>query len=101
MSQSPYVTVREAAQTLGIPEGKVMELIEQKKLLAYRIADQYLRLKRSDVMALRDSGHVISENIKYPYTFVERLRDLLAYNDFYIVSFVVILILLGIIFFSK
>jgi hypothetical protein len=78
-----------------------MELIEQKKLLAYRIADQYLRLKRSDVTELRDSGHVVSETIRYPYTFVERLRDFLAYNDFYIVSFVVILILLGIIFFSK
>jgi excisionase family DNA binding protein len=101
MSQSPYVTVREAAQILGIPEGKVMELIEQKKLMAYRIADQYLRLKRSDVTALRDSGHVVSENIKHPYTIAERLRDFLLYNDFYIISFAVILILLGIIFFSK
>jgi excisionase family DNA binding protein len=101
MSQSPYVTVREASQILGVPEGKVMELIEEKKLMAYRIADQYLRLKRSDVMGLRDSGRVVSENIAYPYTFVERLRDLLAYNDFYIISFVVILILLGVIFLSK
>ena len=101
MSQSPYVTVREAAQVLGVPEGKVMELVEQKKLMAYRIADQYLRLKRSDVMGLRDSGHVVSENITHPYTFVERLRDFLAYNDFYIISFVVILVLLGITFFSK
>jgi excisionase family DNA binding protein len=101
MSQSPYVTVREAAQTLGVPEGKVMELIEEKKLMAYRIADQYLRLKRSDVMGLRDSGHVVSETITYPYTFVERLRDLLAYNDFYIISFIAILILLGVIFLSK
>jgi len=101
MSQSLYVTVREAAQILGIPEGKVMELIEQKKLMAYRIADQYLRLKRSDVTALHNSGHIVSENIKHPYTFAERLRDFLRYNDFYIISFVVILILLGIIFFSK
>jgi excisionase family DNA binding protein len=101
MIQSPYVTVREASQILGIPEGKIMQLIEEKKLMAYRIADQFLRLKRSDVMGLRDSGHVVSENIIYPYTFIERLRDFLVYNDFYIFSFLVILALLGVIFFAK
>ncbi len=101
MSQSPYVTVREAAQILGIPEGKVMQLVEEKKLLAYRIADQFLRLKRSDVMSLRDSGNVKSETITFPYSLAERMRDFLTYNDFYIISFLVILIMLGVIFFSK
>ena len=57
MNQSLYVTVREAAQMLGLPDGKIMSLIEEKKLMAYRIAGQYLRLKRDDVVALRDSGN--------------------------------------------
>lgn len=99
MSQSPYVTVREASQMLGIAEGKVMGLVEDKKLMAYRIADQYLRLKRSDILSLRDSGSVESETIKFAYTPQERLMDLLRYNDFYIASFLVILILLSLVFF--
>jgi excisionase family DNA binding protein len=101
MSQSPYVTVREAAQILGVADGKIMQLIEEKKLMAYRIADKYLRLKRTDVNSLRDSGHIVSENVKHPYTFQERLRDFFAYNDFYIISFILIMALLSIIFFSK
>ncbi len=99
MSQSPYVTVREASQIMGVSEGKVMSLVEEKKLVAYRIADQYLRFKRSDIMALRDSGNVVSETVKFPYTPQERMRDLLVYNDFYIVAFLVILVLVGIVFF--
>ena len=101
MSLSPYVTVREASQILGLSEGKIMQMVQEKKLMAYRIADQYLRLKRSDILALRDSGKVVSENVKHPYTAAERLRDFLAYNDFYIVSFVVIIALLAFIFLGK
>ncbi|MBF0569394.1 MAG: helix-turn-helix domain-containing protein [Candidatus Omnitrophica bacterium] len=101
MTQSPYVTVREAAQIIGVSEGKVMELSEQKKLMSYRIADQYLRFKRVEVQQLKSSGTIVSENVKFPYTFQERLRDFFAYNDFYVVSFVVIIALLAIIFFSK
>ncbi|MBF0619384.1 MAG: excisionase family DNA-binding protein [Candidatus Omnitrophica bacterium] len=101
MSDSPYVTVREASQLLGISEGKVMQFIEGRRLQAYRIADQYLRLKRADVLSLKNSGDVKAENVKFPYTSHERLRDFFAYNDFYIASFVIILVLLGIIFFSN
>ncbi|MBF0505050.1 MAG: helix-turn-helix domain-containing protein [Candidatus Omnitrophica bacterium] len=99
MSQSPYVTVREAAQILGLPEGKVMGLVEEKRLMAYRIADQYLRFKRSDILAMRDSGNVVSETVKFPYSPRERLSDFIVYNDFYILAALVILVLLGIVFF--
>ena len=99
MSQSPYVTVREAAQILGVPDGKLMNLVEDKKLTAYRIADQYLRLKRSDILSLRDSGDITSETVKFPYSPQEKLRDFFLYNDFYIISAIVIIILLGIVFF--
>jgi excisionase family DNA binding protein len=101
MTMSPYVTVREAAQILGITEGKVMGLIEGKKLQAYRIASQYLRLKRTDVDLLRTSGEIVSENVKFPYSPQERLRDFLVYNDFYIVSFLIITVLLSIIVLSN
>ena len=94
MTQSPYVTVREASQILGVAEGKVMQLVDEHKLQAYRIADQYLRLKRSDVQRLKDSGDVVSETVKFPYSPQERLRDFLAYHDFYLVSFIVIAVLL-------
>ena len=95
-----YITVRETAQILGVSEKKVTDLIDAKKLQAYKIADQFLRLKRAEVMQIRSSGEVASENAGQEYTFAERLRDFFYYNDFYIVAAVIILGLLYIIFFT-
>ncbi|MBF0123606.1 MAG: helix-turn-helix domain-containing protein [Candidatus Omnitrophica bacterium] len=101
MSVSPYVTVREASQILGLSEGKIMQMIDEKKLASYKIADQYLRLKKMDVQALLNTGTIVSESTKFPYSVQERLRDFFAYNDFYIISFIFIMGLLSLIFFSK
>lgn len=96
---SQYITVRETAQLLGVSEKKVTDLIEGGQLQAYKIADQFLRLKRSEVMQIRTSGQVVSENVKYEYTPAERLKDFFYFNDFYIFSALVIAVLLYIIFF--
>lgn len=96
---SQYITVRETAQLLGVSEKKVTDLIEGGQLQAYKIADQFLRLKRSEVMQIRTSGQVVSENVKHEYTSAERLKDFFYFNDFYIFSALVIAVLLYIIFF--
>jgi len=95
-----YITVRETAQILGVSEKKVMDLIEGRKLQAYRIADQFLRLKRAEVVQVRTSGEVASENKQHLYTPAERLRDLFYFNDFYIAALGVVLVLLYIIIFT-
>ena len=94
MTTSQYISVREAAQVLGISEKKVMDLVETKKLQAYRIADQFLRLKKEEVLGLRNTGTVANENIRHPYTQSERLQDFFYYNDFYMISAIIIVILL-------
>lgn len=94
-----YITVRETAQILGVSEKKVMDLIEGRKLQAYRIADQFLRLKRTEVMQIRQSGEVVSEHAQDVYTPSERLADFFYFNDFYLIVAAIILILLYIIFF--
>lgn len=99
MSNEQFITVRETAQVLGISEKKVMDMIETQKLQAYRIADQFLRLKKSEVLSMRNTGSVVNENVKFQYTPPERLSDFFYFNDFYIVSLIVILALLGVVFF--
>jgi len=94
-----YISVRETAQLLGITEKKVMDLIEDKELEAYRIANQFVRLKRSEVMELQTTGSVVSETVEFPYTRKERIKDFLYYNDFYITCFVLVLALIYIIFY--
>lgn len=98
MTNEQFITVRETAQVLGISEKKVMDMIETQKLQAYRIADQFLRLKKSEVLSIRNTGNIINENVKFQYTQGERFQDFFLYNDFYIVSMMVIVALLGVIF---
>ena len=76
-----------------------MDLIEQQTLQAYRIADQFLRLKKTEVLAMRNTGSVVSENVAYTYTTAERIKDFFYFNDFYILSFFLIAALLYVIFY--
>ena len=98
MTANQYISVRETAQLLGISEKKVMDLIEGRKLQAYRIADKFLRLKKAEVLGLRNTGHVPKEHIQIAYTSAERLRDFFYFNDFYLISLLMILLLLYVIF---
>lgn len=96
-----FISVREAAQTLGISEKKIMDLVEGSQLQAYRIAGQFLRLKKSEVLGLQTTGKVVEEITQYKYSSNEHFKDFLYFNDFYIVSTVVIALFLYAIFFTQ
>ena len=99
MTDNQYISVRETAQILGITEKQVMDLIEEKQLVAYRIANQFLRLKKTEVLALRVQGQVPTEKeTDYPYTSMERVQDFFYYNDFYLICLLIIIGLLYYIF---
>ena len=97
---SQYITVRETAQILTVSEKKVMDLIESGSLQAYKIADQFLRLKRNEVVNILSTGQVVSDNAAHSYTPRERVRDFFYFNDFYLIALVIIGVLLYIIFFT-
>lgn len=91
MTSAQFISVRESSQLLSITEREVMDLIEARKLQAYRIADKFLRLKKSDVLGLRNTEDLPAENVSLPYTGHERIQDFFYYNDFYIFSTLLIL----------
>lgn len=100
MKSEQYISVRETAQLLGINEKKVMDLVLEGKLHAYRIANQFVRLKRSEVDSMKTTGEITSEIIQYEYTTSERFTDFFYFNDYYMVSIAIILFLLYLIFFT-
>lgn len=100
MSTNQFISVRETAQILSVSEKKVMELIEGRKLQAYRIADKFLRLKKSEVLGLRNTGAVKKDSMQLEYTQGERIRDFFYYNDFYIIVIAIIAVLLTVILFT-
>ena len=93
-----YMSVRETAQLLGISEKKVIDLIEERKLSAYRIANQFLRLKKSEVLTLQHSGRISRETTDHPFTPQERVGDFFYFNDFYLFTLLIIFVLLYVIF---
>jgi excisionase family DNA binding protein len=97
MSEGQYISVREAAQILGISERKVMDMIENNELQAYKIANQFLRLKRSEVASIQRSGSIENESVQYPYTVKERVNDFFYYNDFYLIAIILIGVLIYIV----
>jgi len=100
MPASQYISVRETAQILSTSEKMVMDLIEQNKLQAYKIANKFLRLNRSEVFNLRSSGKVVSGNNPIAFTTAEKIKDFFYYNDFYILAYMIIIGILYVIFYK-
>jgi excisionase family DNA binding protein len=100
ISTNQFISVRETAQILAISEKKVMDLIEQGKLQAYRIAEKFLRLKKIEVLNLRDTGNIAREISQHSYTPSEKIKDIFYFNDFYIFSCAVIIMLLYVILYT-
>ena len=94
MTTNQYISVRETAQILGVSEKKVMDLVQEKKLQAYRIADQFLRLKKAEVLEIKNTGKVPADHSPHMYSPAERVVDFFYFNDFYIITSVVIILLL-------
>jgi len=100
MSEEKLLTVRDVSSILGISEKEVVDLAENGSLPAYKVGGVYLRFKSDQVQQfrkLKNPGlHRNEARAVVPPG--ERLGDFLYFNDFYIVSFLVIAALLFIIF---
>ena len=94
-----FISIREASQLLKVSEKKIMELSEEGKLQSYRIAGQFVRFKRHEILNIKTAGGVIAENTHHEYTSQERVRDFFYFNDFYIISTIITAIFLYIVFY--
>ncbi len=93
-----FISVRDAAQILGVSEKKIIDLVDEGQIPAYRIGGQYLRLKKEQIEGLKDSKLIKAENLRYEYSWFERLKDFFYFNDFYIASLIIIVVLFYVIF---
>lgn len=94
-----FISVREAAQLLKVSEKKIMELAQAGKLQSYRIAGQFVRFKRDEILNIKTAGEVVAENTHFEYTSRERIKDFFYFNDFYIISFIITALFLYIVFY--
>ncbi|NQT46361.1 MAG: helix-turn-helix domain-containing protein [Candidatus Omnitrophica bacterium] len=101
------LTLKEVSDYLGISEGEIEELVNEGKFPAYKIGGMFLRFRREQVELARQRFLVPSSKadeqkladwrspgVDEAGDFFEKLKDFLYFNDFYIVSTLVIAALL-------
>jgi len=87
------LTIREAAQYLGITEKQVIDLSEKSIIPAYKVGGVYLRFRKEQLDAVRDKVKPTNKEEYAEYSFKDRLSDFLYYNDFYVLSLLIISVL--------
>ena len=126
--EEKLMTIEDVSRFLNIPEKSLKNLVENGDLPAYKIGGVMLRFKRDQIERYKkklDSHEKVNrvltndrtapkkeakverlaaglsgrfESTKSRYSFFERLADFLYYNDFYIVSLILLGVIVGMIF---
>lgn len=98
---------------LELTEEEVRRFVKEGKIPAYRIGGEYLRFRKGQVEALRSRIRILRHQSvpildirpvreekdlpKTRYTLFDMVRDFLYFNDFYILAFVLIALLVAVI----
>lgn len=100
MADEKLLNIRDVAAILGISEKEVIDLAESGQIPAYKIGGVYLRFKRQQIEEYRKRlGLTLKRNLtSHNYLFKDKLNDFLYFNDFYILSAIIILLIIFIIF---
>ncbi len=98
MAEEKLLTVRDVSSILGISEKDVLDLAENGVVPAYKVGGLYLRFKREQIEEAKNKGLIVASSAGSRYTFSERFSDFFYYNDFYILAFIFILLMLVLIF---
>jgi len=95
MSEEKLLTVREVSVILGVSEKDVLDLAENGTIPGYKIGGLYLRFKKEQVdQYFKARHHFHPETIKdEPVGVKSRFKDFLYFNDFYIFSTILIVLL--------
>jgi len=93
------LTVREVAHLLKLNEKEVIELAESGEIPAYKVAGLYLRFKKDQIEQIKE-GLFAKRGLSMETTtsFWERFTDFWYYNDFYILSIILIFLMLYFVF---
>ena len=92
------LTTREASRILGVSESDIIEMTKRGKLPHYKVAGEFLRFKKGEVLNVKDDIQKKFNLKKHRITFGERVREFFYFNDFYIISGGIIVFLLWYIF---
>jgi len=85
------LSIEEVKNYLQVEQDEIERYITQGKLHAYKIGGTYIRFRKEEVLNLLGS----SKKKKERPAMLARIADFWRFNNFYIVSLMLILILIG------
>ncbi|MFH1504899.1 MAG: helix-turn-helix domain-containing protein [Candidatus Omnitrophota bacterium] len=91
------LNTREASSALGISEKEIINLANTNLIPHFKVAGEFLRFKREDVTKIKP---VIKKKYRLSekkYRRADKVKEFLYFNDFYIISTIIIIILLWVI----
>ena len=100
MGEEKLLTVRDVSIILDISEREVVDLAESGAIPAYKVGGVYLRFKREQVMEYKKSRRPFlskDDTVQRP-SLKEKVSDFFYFNDFYILTGLLIISLLLVIF---
>jgi len=99
MAEEKLLTIRDVSIILVISEKEVVDLAERGELPAYKVGGVYLRFKRDQVEEFKKKYKLPTPQAaeSQKYSFKDRISDFLYFNDFYILTFLIIFLMLVII----
>ncbi|MFA6356888.1 MAG: helix-turn-helix domain-containing protein [Candidatus Omnitrophota bacterium] len=105
------ISLEEAAALLELDEGDIKAFVAEGKIPAYNIGGKFLRFRKGQVEALRSRLRMLKHQsvpiyhltpppepgTRQKYSFFDRIRDFVYFNDFYILAFILIALLIAVI----
>jgi excisionase family DNA binding protein len=94
------ITVRETSQILNMSEKEIIELAKKGKIPSYFVGKEFLRFPSLEIENLKDKIQDEFNVLLEKPTPSEQIQDFFYFNDFYIVSFIIVGFLVSVIIFG-
>jgi len=91
------LNTREASSTLGISEKEIIDLANTNLIPHFKVAGEFLRFKKEDILKIKPA---IKKKYRLPekkHRRMDKAKEFFYFNDFYIISTIVIIALLWVI----
>ena len=90
-------TTREGSQILGISEKEIIDLADKNLIPHFKVAGEFLRFKKEDILKVKPAVRKRYNLSERKHNLLERIREFIYFNDFYLVSATIIILLLWVI----
>ena len=91
------ITIREVSEILGISEKEIIDLAKKDLLPHYWVGGEFLRFRKDEILKHKKDIQKKFNIKRYKVPLKEKIIDFLYFNDFYILSGILIAVLIWLI----